>query len=348
MSFNDAFTVLTTPPPSLSEESAAYILRDHYGIEGMLKSLAGERDRNFVVRQASGEDHLLKIANSAEAPEITDFQTAALLHVEKIDTDLPVPRVIPTIEGDSHVGVFGDDGRAHTARLLTWLDGMPISFLETRLDKAEQLGALLARLGIALKNFEHPAADYSLLWDLKQAGNLIELLDNVRNDSLRALCWQRLQRFTESTRPVLLKLRTQVIYNDLNPSNVLVDPNNPDKITGIIDFGDMVKSPLVADIAVGAAYLCAEGEEPLSAVARFLIGYNRARRLDIEEFELLHDLILTRNVMSIIISNWRATQYPENRDYILRSEPRAKKTIEKLANIRQSEVTDMFLEACRR
>jgi Ser/Thr protein kinase RdoA (MazF antagonist) len=347
MSLNSAFTVLTTPAPRLSEDAATALLHDQYGIDGTLKLLVSERDQNYLVRQASGREHLLKIANSAEAVEVSDFQTAALLHVEKSDPDFPVPRVIASLDGSPHIVVVGDDGRTHVGRVLSWLDGIPLRHSETKLDKVGPLGALLARLGIALHDFEHPASEYSLLWDMKQAGNLTALLHNIRDASLQALCRRRLRRFKNSIEPALEKARSQIIYNDLNPSNVLVDPYNPESITGIIDFGDMVKSPLIVDVAVGAAYLCNDGHEPLSDVVEFLSGYHQKLALQDDEIEMLFDLILTRQVMTIVITNWRASVYPENREYILRNEPRARRTIERLGAMHRSDVTDMFRRACQ-
>ncbi len=346
MPFDDAFTVLTTPAPKLSEASAAEFLRNIYGVEGTLKLLVSERDQNFVVRQPSGREQVLKIANSAEADEVSDFQTRALLHVEKTDPAFPVPRVIPAINGEFRTTIAGDDGRSHTARVLSWLDGIPLRHSESKPDNVEQLGGLLARLGQALKSFNHPASDYVLLWDMKQAGNLATLLHNIQDASLQALCRRRLRRFITVVEPKLQELRSQVIYNDLNPSNVLVDPYRPESITGIIDFGDMVRSPLDIDVAVGAAYNCDYGDEPLTDVLKYLRGYNLVTPLQDEEVDLLYDLILTRHVMTIVITNWRAAQYPENREYILRNEPRARKTIESLSNLKITDITDLFREAC--
>jgi len=62
---------------------------------------------------------------------------------------------------------------------------------------------------------------------------------------------------------------------------------------------------------------------------------------------LLQDLILIRNVTSIVIGNWRASQYPENREYLLRSEAQVLKTIDKLAGLSPDEVADTFGRACR-
>ena len=51
----DAFTLLSTPPPELSESAAAKTLWDQYGIKGSLKVLTSERDQNFLVKSEIGE-----------------------------------------------------------------------------------------------------------------------------------------------------------------------------------------------------------------------------------------------------------------------------------------------------
>jgi Ser/Thr protein kinase RdoA (MazF antagonist) len=109
----------------------------------------------------------------------------------------------------------------------------------------------------------------------------------------------------------------------------------------------MVRSPLVIDVAVGAAYLCEDGEDPLSGIVSFLRGYSLIRSLHKEELELLYDLIITRCVMTIVITRWRAAQHPENRDYILRNEPRARSTIRTLVGAGEGYVTSKFLNACK-
>lgn len=344
---HDVFAVLTTLPPVVAELDAARLLRDHYGIQGILKPLVSERDQNFLVKRVDGASCVLKIANSAEAAEVTEFQTAALLHLEGVDSGCPVPRVIATLAGHTQTTISGDDGRLHNARVLSWLDGVPLRHAASKPDIAEKLGATLAQLGIALQDFAHAADDYALLWDMKRAGSLTDLLVNLEDATLHRACQQQLQKFIEQTHPALKKLRSQVIHNDLNSGNVLVDPQQTAAITGIIDFGDIVKSPLIVDVAVAAAYLFDNGDAPLSSIIKFLNGYTRVRPLQKEEVALLQDLILIRNVTTIIIGNWRATQYPENKEYVLRSEPQARKTINRLAGMSQSKVADIFSKACR-
>jgi Ser/Thr protein kinase RdoA (MazF antagonist) len=245
------------------------------------------------------------------------------------------------------VSAAADDGRSHLLRVLTWLDGTPLRFVANGSDIARSLGACLARLDIALQDYRHAGSDYDLLWDIKRSGTLTGLLGNIQDSSLRQSCALRLGQFTAVVAPSLAGLRSQAIYNDLNPSNVLVDPASPDTVTGVIDFGDMVGSPLVIDVAVAAAYLCKADDNPFADVIRFLAAYTENLSLLPAEIELLYDLMLTRHVMTILITNWRAAKYPENRDYILRNEQKARKTLECISHYPAEAVTQLFRSACR-
>jgi len=336
----DPVTVLTTAPPNLSDASATELLRQHYEIEGQVESQDSERDRNFLVRQASGQEYVLKISNSAEDEQVTDMQTTALRHLATAHPDIPVPRVIPSTNGAMQVRTLADDGRTHTIRLLTWLPGIPLSEIDPRPDLAAQLGSALATLGQALRDMEHPASDYPLLWDIKQAGKLIPLLEHVPDRHSRDLCQGQLEHFVELIEPRLRGCRSQVIHNDLNWGNVLADGVRNDRITGIIDFGDLVKSPLIIDIAVAAAYLCKTGDDPLTDVYEFLRGYHAVTPILPAEIELLPDLMLMRKVQTIVIASWRVDLYPENREYILTSVSHAKQMIATLGKIGTGNIAD--------
>ena len=130
---------------------------------------------------------------------------------------------------------------------------------------------------------------------------------------------ERTVRLQERVLPRFGNLRWQVIYNDLNPSNVLVDPDDPDRVVGIIDFGDMVRAPLIVDVAVAATYQLRHTPDPFEAATQFIAAYHSVTPLEETETDLLFDLVATRLAMSVIINTWRATLYPENRDYIMRN-----------------------------
>lgn len=342
----DPFLVLTTPAPRISEARAATILSEHFGIEGELKGLTSERDTNFHVI-AGDDEYVLKLANSAEDIGVTEFQNRALLHIALNDAELPVPRVVAATNGDRMISVQGDDGRVHTARLLTWIHGVPLEDADIDVSVARPLGRALARLGKALQGYEHLSSNYHLLWDLKRAARLRKLLPHVADPGVSDLCKGVLDRFESQVEPVLGDLRWQVIFNDLNPGNVLFDPGSPDEVAGIIDFGDMVYSPLIVDVAVACAYLVREDGDTLGDVELFLDAYTSVLPLGAEEVGVLYSLIILRMVATVLISNWRAAKYPENKDYLLRSEIRARGMLGSMHDGPSKSVAERINKACR-
>ncbi|MBT8099985.1 MAG: homoserine kinase, partial [Gammaproteobacteria bacterium] len=126
MTQTDPFEVLTSPVPGLGVTDAATVLRDAFGLQGDLEPLTSERDQNFRVTLASGERFVLKIANSAEDPGVTDLQSRAMLHVGGAADSVPVPQVLTTIDGDTSLKHIAPDGREHVIRVLSWLDGVPL------------------------------------------------------------------------------------------------------------------------------------------------------------------------------------------------------------------------------
>ena len=147
-------------------------------------------------------------------------------------------------------------------------------------------------------------------------------------------------------KPVLEPLRTQVIHNDLNPGNVLLDKAQPDQIAGLIDFGDMTRSPLIIELAVAAAYQLSEGIDPLAGALPMIAGYHAVEPLLDTEMELLTDLIRTRLITSLLIGSYRATLFPENREYLLISQQSARNFLINLKSLSASDALARVRKAC--
>jgi Ser/Thr protein kinase RdoA (MazF antagonist) len=160
------------------------------------------------------------------------------------------------------------------------------------------------------------------------------------------MCQGVLDRFESEIEPVLPGLRWQVIHNDLNPGNVLFDPGSPDNVAGIIDFGDMTCSPLIVDAAVACAYLVREDGDTLADVELFLEAYTSVLPLTVQEVDVLYGLVVLRKVMTILIANWTAVMYPENREYLLRSEVRARATLRDMHDGPSKSAAERLKMAC--
>ena len=310
----DLQQLLETTPPAASGTDAERIAMQKFGISGRAKLLVSERDQNFRLDAEDGMRCTLKISNPAEQEMVVDFQNQALLHIAKRDESIAIPRVIPNRAGHLHCHVeIG--GRTHIIRMLSWLDGEALGGARPGPDLLTRMGRMLASLGIALKDFEHPGSNPPLLWDMKHADNLRALLPCINDMELRQLIVAVLDRF-DILKPELESLRSQVIHNDMNPGNVLLDKSEPPKISGIIDFGDLVKSPLIIDLAVASAYYLTANSDPLASALPLIRAYHQTRPLQTVEMQLLVDLIRTRLVTSLLICSWRIAKFPENREYL--------------------------------
>ena len=338
-------SIMNTTAPELDTDEAAALARRIFGIAGTAHLLTSERDKNFHLAAEDGRAFVLKVTNAAESPEVSHLQTAALRHIKDVSSDLPVPRVWPSLSGDHETVVRVAAGSDHIVRLLTYLEGDPLYRTESSPAQAASLGRALAKLGLALRDFRHPAAAHDILWDLKGAARLRPYLVHINDERRRALAEGGLTRFESAILPRLAEFRAQVVHNDFNPHNVLVDPRDPTLVTGVLDFGDMVETPLVNDVAVAASYQV-EGDDPFGPALTFVAAYHSVYPLLPGELDVLFDLIVLRQIMTVTITEWRATLYPDNKTYILRNQPRAAAALEVLHRIGRSEGTARLRQAC--
>lgn len=324
----------------MDSTDAEQLIRVVFDVTGKAERLTSERDLNF--RISDGNDtarYLLKITNPAEPPNITDFQTAALLHIHRHAPDLPVSRVMPTREGLDTARVALADGNTCSVRLLTYLQGQVQQQSTPSLAQRAALGQMLARLDLALQNYRHPASQRPLLWDLVHGASQIRpLAQAIALSEKRALALEFLEQYEREVLPMLPDLRRQVIHNDFNPHNILVSAQDPAQISGILDFGDMVEAPLVCDLAVAASYQVDEavalGAANAMAPALALIqAYHQNLPLTDAERDVLWTLIALRHILTLAITEWRAGQFPENSRYILRNHARAWQGLRQLASL---------------
>jgi hydroxylysine kinase len=313
---------LTTPPPTLSPAEALSLAATHFGLSGPLTQLTSERDLNFRLTTPVA-NYVLKLANPAEPAAVTALQTEALLYLEP--TGLPVPRVIRTLQGGTEAATPHG-----ILRLLSYLEGQPQHLTRRSRSQSAAMGRMAARLTRGLAGFTHPAAAHVLQWDIKHASALRPLLPFITGD-LRPLATETLDRFDRDIAPQLATLRTQIVHNDLNPHNVLVDPADPDRITGVLDFGDMVETPLICDAAVAASYQI-DPDTPRASLEAFAAAYHAVLPLTRVEARLLPDLTATRMLTTLAIASARAARYPDNAAYILRNVPAAAAGLAALAN----------------
>lgn len=307
----------------LPDSAVLKLLEESFGLKGKLVRVPTEKDETF--RLQDGEDtYLVKVSPPDEDPMIVHLQTACMEHLERTAPELPVQRLVGSLDGKHEVHIPALQGPYD--RVLRVMRFMPGNLLASQAPSAGQLqlvGSTLARLGLALQDFDHPRADRMLLWDLKHFHRMRPLLDHVDEKQKRSLAEDIFDQFDEKVVPLLDTLTSQVVHGDFSPFNILVDPDAEHYVTGIIDFGDAVRTPVIFDLSVTMANLLgADPDSPWEHALHVMSGYRSVRPLPAQELEALTASAPARLLLRALITQWRANQLPQRRDYLLsHSEP---------------------------
>ena len=299
-------------------ERAAGLVRERYGFDARAARLTGERDENFRMSTSDGREFVLKVAHPAESPAVSELTTAALLRLESADASLPVPRVMRDRAGRTEVRFRDERDVERTARLLTYLPGEPlISTAGSRALRAA-CGRIGGRLTRALRTFTHPAARRAVVWDVRHAGHFAGLLAEIPDFPRPRDASAVLARIVPRIDSQFPRLRQQVVHNDLNPRNILVSAAG--EVSGIIDFGDMTFTAIIADVAVTAAEHIPEDCTAGGATAAQSVGdvanaYHECMPLLPQERAMLGTLVAARLVANVVVHEWHLHHNPAGDHY---------------------------------
>ncbi|HEU4833357.1 MAG TPA: phosphotransferase [Pyrinomonadaceae bacterium] len=271
------------------------------------RRLPSERDQNFLLADDFGQLVVLKIANASESREFLEAQNAVLGY---LSDRVPFCQLV--------IGEIGEF-QGHFVRLLTYLPGVPLAEIKPHTPGLlNDLGQKLGQLSRALADFDHPAVHRDFHWDLANGNRIVnEYAPLVADVKLRELVLKC--RFEPE-----VELRRSVIHGDANDYNVLVDPDSM-KVSGLIDFGDMVYSYTVADLAIALAYVVLGEGDPRDVIA----GYRSEFGLLDEEREALWPLVRLRLAMSVCIAAYQRQQQPDN-EYLEISQRAIEKTLPRI------------------
>jgi len=333
--------------PRFSLEEVAELAERHFGLIGQIDLLYSERDQNCRLREDSGQTWTLKIASVEEDPAIIDCQMEVMQHVSAVDPSLPIPRVRHALDGSATVTIAGKDGATHVFYVLTYLPGQLLDDAPVTAEALYAQGAMVARLGRAMRGFFHPApAMRELLWDVRLLPRLLPHIDKLPDPQRRQQAKGIIEHFATDTLPRLKTLRTQIVHGDVNESNILVDPQDPACVTGIIDFGDIIHGTLVQDVAAIAAER-PFGEMPtLDGITEVVRGYNTVTRLESEEANILYDVIVARLLLTPLINSWRASETPDEPGYMHTWTNAVFRVLDSLQEAGTNKATDAIRTAC--
>jgi Ser/Thr protein kinase RdoA (MazF antagonist) len=322
MSGNDAFldrllhaTGIEHEVTRLPERLVTRALASEYGLTGKLTRIRTEKDDTFSLESDRGR-LLVKVAPAAEARQVVDLQSSAMIHVGSRDPEVPIQRIIRGAHGQVDAVLTDPAGRARVMRVFSYIDGPMLHQVAATPRQLARTGAMLARLDDALADFRHPCESRLLLWDLTHFAKLRQLVSYVADRADRELAHRVFDAFEAQVMAMLPELETQVIHGDFSPFNIVVDSTSPRFVTGVIDFGDVARSPVLFELSVAAAnQLGVDTDDPWASALEIVRGYREVRALRQEVVELIAYAAPARLLLRALIYGWRSAHDPRSREY---------------------------------
>ncbi|MCB9458475.1 MAG: aminotransferase class III-fold pyridoxal phosphate-dependent enzyme [Anaerolineaceae bacterium] len=332
--------------PVFSIAEAKKVLLAHYNLDAeKIIELSAELDRNFFVMATNGQAYVLKVAHTSLSDAVLDLQNATLKHLASV-SDI-FPKLILTIEGNDGQSVHSSSDQTYIVRLLRYLDGTPlVDFRPHTSELLSDIGYQLGQLSDAMQSFQHIEKRFDYRWNILNFMDIVAYMAGMP-DEKQAIVRHFVSLFQHDVVPKLSSLRHSFIYNDANDHNILVQAHSLEtyRVSGMIDFGDMVYSPTIMELAVALAYAMMNKEQPLDAAARLIDGYNRIFPLTEDEISVLLALIGARLCMSVCIS-WYQQQHEPDNPHLSVSEDAAWKLLHRLYNIQPNFAHYVFRDAC--
>src|SRR5699024_1809004 len=242
--------------PVKSSETARQLCLELFGFAADVALLPGYEDVNFdVTDRASGERFVLKLANPATDAGALALENAAMRRVAAADVSIQTPLPVTGAGNEDVLAVAATDGSVWQVRLVTFVDGTLWSqTTPAPAPRLRALGRAMAEVAAALVGLEHGHLLRDVAWDIHNAPAVRDDLALIGDDALRAAATTELDRFEQQTLARLDGLPQTLIHNDANDNNLLLDADG--NLAGLLDFGDMVHTWRIADLAVAGAYVC--------------------------------------------------------------------------------------------
>ena len=325
-----------------TEQYIIEIANRYYQLDIYARALNGYDELNFLLKDKNGRQYILKIATEEHGYHFLDAQVKIVTHLSKSKISEKFQRYLPNTDGNEITTLIIEE-KKYFVRILSFLQGTfwvdspahPDSLLK-------DLGSFLGEMDLALQNFYHPAMCRQYVWDIKNALDARAHLSFIRSHEQRRIAAYFLLQFETEVLPHLSSLRMASIHNDANDYNVLV---KEDKIAGLIDFGDMVYSQLINNLAVACTYAMFGAGDPLHAATLVVQQYHKKNPLTELEISLLYYLVAGRLCISVCKSAFNSMFNSDNEHHFI-TERSAWQLLHQLIKINPVKANHAFRLAC--
>jgi len=294
----DFFAHPELPTPTLDVDEVRRLMDDTFGLACHVSELGSQQDQNFVVSDIANTAPIgvLKLSNPVFSEAEIELQDLAAATVAEREPTLRVPQVVDGPRGPMSAWWDTSQGRIH-ARVITHVSGATLTgsgYLSPA--TVTRMGELAAKVSVALADLRHPASVRVLQWDLRHAERVIATLAPDEPDTeVRQFASAVAESAQNRLDAVSSRLPTQLGHFDITDDNVIGRPGAvPD---AVIDFGDVIESWAVGEIAVTVSSLLHhDGLTPADALPA-IRAFHAIRPLSEDEVDAIWPLVALRGVV---------------------------------------------------
>lgn len=311
----DFFAVGELAAPTLTLIEATELVQEHFGLSVTLRSLGSQQDQNFLVELDGVVQAVLKVANPAFPAREIAAQDAAASAVARAWPQLRVATVLEQ-NGRACSATIATSQGPRTLRLLSFLDGGTLAdcgYLSPPV--VARFGELAARVSLALRDFVDPGIQRVLQWDLRHAERVVDQLAGAHPDpERRAAVMQATANASAVLRDLDQLLPRQAGHFDLTDDNVVAEAPHTNLADGLIDFGDVIESWAIGELAVTiSSILHHPGARP-DSVLPAVRAFHQLRPISEAEADALWPLVVLRGAV-LVVSGEQQVRVDANNQY---------------------------------
>lgn len=325
-----------------TESEIAQYLQVHFNLSGTIKTLEGYDELNFLLTTTHQKKYIVKVANSSHVFSFIEAQAQMLLHLSKTPLAPYFQQNVLNTQNEA-ITYFSKEGTTYCIRVLNFLEGTFWYEIKNHAPALlYALGNFLGSMDKSLQHFSNPSMHREYTWDISTTLNARYKLDAILDPEKRRMVGYFMQQFETIVVPQIYTLRKGYVHNDANDYNVLI---NDDKIAGLIDFGDMVYTAIINNVAVACTYAMLDKPDPIAAACLVVKGYHEQYPLEEKELSLLYYLIAGRLCISLTQSAYNASMESANEHHFITMRP-AWDLMYRLIEINPIAALDAFKKAC--
>ncbi len=329
-------------------------LLDHFGLTGELTPLVAYQDFNYRLVTTATEKYIVKISSD---PEELEFVHAQCQVFNSLSGQSPCKPIADKF-GNQVIDIKLD-ACLLPLRVFPFIEGKFLAEMTPDLSFYKDLGAELALVYNDLQDLNEPRLKVQTHeWDLARFQDYKDRIRLISDPEIRRLTGYFFMKHREEITPIYHLLPKGIIHGDPNDWNLIIEAiDHPSehsrngtsekihKLKGLIDFGDMVYTARIHELAIALAYALMGKNNKMDIAAILVKSYHETAPLTKLEISKLYFLIAARLCTTIVHAAYKSLDQPDSEYHQVSTNP-AQILLKSLIKINPIQFQENLLQAC--